>query len=53
MYAFAKKDGTPYRTAFIPREIAQMYCFDSWDDEGNRIVILTEEVDFKSFEYQQ
>lgn len=54
MYAFTKiTDSTPYRTEFSPREIARMYCFDAWDDKGNRIVILTGEVDFKSFEYQQ
>lgn len=53
MYAFAKNDGTAYRTAFSPREIARMYCYDAWDDAGNRCIILTDETDFKTFEYQQ
>lgn len=53
MYGFTKMDGTPYRTAFSPREIAKMYCFDAWDNEGNSIVVWTDDIDFKSFEYQQ
>lgn len=53
MYVFNKTDGTPYRTVFSPREIARMYCYDAWDDHGNRCIILTEETDFRTFEYQQ
>ncbi len=28
-----------------------MYCFDAIDEQGNLKVILTGQVDFKSFEY--
>lgn len=53
MYAFDTYDKQTYHTAFSPREVARMYCFDAWDGAGNRYVVLTENTDFKTFEYQQ
>lgn len=53
MYTFDTNDGRTYQTAFSPWEIASMYCYDAWDDSGNRYVVLTDETDFKTFEYNQ
>jgi hypothetical protein len=53
MYEFSMTDGLVFTTSFSPRELTKFYCFDAFDREGNRIVILTENVDFKSFQYNQ
>lgn len=38
-------------TSYSAREISRFYCFDAFDDEGNSIVICSDDVDFKSFEF--
>jgi hypothetical protein len=51
LYCFALLTGEGYRTRYSPKAIAGMYCFDAIDGQGNLKVILTEQVDFKSFEF--
>ncbi len=51
LYCFTLLTGENYRTRFSPKAIAGMYCFDAIDEQGNLKVILTGQVDFKSFEY--
>ena len=50
-YCFLHISGKTFRTRFSPREIAHRYCFDAMDEKGQLKVVLTEEVDFKTFEY--
>jgi hypothetical protein len=51
LYSFTLLTGEAYRTTYSPKEISQLYCFDAIDKEGNLKVILTADVNFKSFEY--
>ncbi len=53
MYTFTTTEGKTLRTCYSPKQIAYMYCFDAIDENNNLRVILSREVDFKSFEYMQ
>lgn len=53
MYSFATTAGNFFRTLYSPKEIAQMYCFDAIDEWNNLRVILSKDVDFRSFEFMQ
>ncbi len=50
MYEFLTTDGRTFSTAYSPREIAKLWCFDAYDQAGNSHVILSEETNFKTFQ---
>jgi hypothetical protein len=49
LYEFTTKCGKGLFTFFSPKEISKLYCFDSYDDAGQSVVVETKNVDFKSF----
>jgi hypothetical protein len=51
LYSFATIAGVFFRTRYSPKKIAQMYCFDAIDEWGNLRVVLSDDVDFRSFEF--
>ncbi|GGD45880.1 hypothetical protein GCM10011514_07330 [Emticicia aquatilis] len=51
MYKFLTKKGLVFKTEYSPKEISKFYHFDAFDSKANRFVILTKDVDFKTFEY--
>jgi hypothetical protein len=51
MYKFSTKKGVVFTTEYSPKEISKFYHFDAFDSKGNRFVIQTKNVDFKTFEY--
>ncbi len=51
LYLFRLMNGKTLRTRFSPREISCRYLFMALDERGNVRVVLSEEVDFKTFEY--
>ena len=53
MYKFQTIDGQVFSTVFSPHEIAEMWCYDAYDEEGNSYVVLTTETNFRTFQYNQ
>lgn len=49
LYEFTTKDGKNLFTSFSPRQISNFFCFDSYDDYGQSVVVLTKNVNFQSF----
>jgi hypothetical protein len=53
MYQFNTKTGKKYYTFYSPSEIRNFYCFDCFDDLGNRKVLETKEIEYSSFKYDR
>ena len=53
MYQFHTKEGEKYFTFYSPNEIRKYYCFDCFDDEGNRKALETKEIDYSSFKFDR
>ena len=53
MYQFNTKAGEKYYTVYSPSEIRNFYCFDCFDDLGNRKVLETKEIVYASFKYDR
>jgi hypothetical protein len=53
MYQFNTKVGEKYYTFYSPSEIRNFYCFDCFDNLGNRKVLETKEIDNTSFKYDR
>lgn len=51
MYEFLTEEGLTFSTPYGPRQISMMYCFDAFDREGDRFVMLTADVNFKTFKW--
>lgn len=49
MYSFSTKNKRQYTTEYSPLEISKFFHFDAFDKAGNRHVIMTKNVNFKSF----
>jgi len=52
MYRFLSFEYGWLHTCYSPKEIAGFNCFDAFDNGGNSIVVSSDNVDFKSFEYE-
>ena len=53
MYQFQTKKGERYFTIYSPNEIRKFYCFDCFDDLGNRKVLETKVIDYSSFKFDR
>ncbi len=53
MYQFSTNEGERYFTFYSPAEIRKYYCFDCFDDSGNRKSLETKEVDYSSFKFDR
>jgi hypothetical protein len=53
MYQFSTKEGERYYTFYSPVEIRKYYCFDCYDDSGNRKALETKEIDYYSFKFDR
>lgn len=49
MYYFLTFSEQSLSTQYSPLEISQKFCFDAFDENGNRLVINSSDVNFKSF----